>query len=151
LIYRNANFETLSIVAHRHDAHPHSPVVAIKQVASFMYTLDLSGRLVVWLPSSKEGRMCSLRGYSKLLQIPHRPTWIEVIDGLVYVTYRYRSKTRDGKKASLSMLEVYDVSGQQAKLLGEHEWEERAEGQPGRVTSACVVPSHRHYVFLGHE
>ncbi|GAA6006429.1 hypothetical protein JCM11491_004954 [Sporobolomyces phaffii] len=149
-IYRNAR-QPLSIVAHRHDAHPHSPVIAVERVDSLMYTLDFSGRLIVWLPSLRDGRMCSLHGYSKILQVPHRPTWAGVVDGAVYLAYRFNTKSSTGQKSSTTALEVYDVRGPEATLLGEHEWEENEDGQPGRVTSACVVPSHRQYVFLGHD
>ncbi|GAA5900276.1 uncharacterized protein JCM6883_002795 [Sporobolomyces salmoneus] len=149
-IYRNPN-ETLRIVAHRHDAHPHSPVLMIKQVDTRMYTLDFSGRLVVWLPSPSEGKMCSLRSYSKILQVPHRPDWIEVIDSDLYLAYRYHAKSSSGKKVTRSVLEVYDVTGHEARLIGEHEWEENGQGQPGHVTSACIVPSCRQTVFIGHD
>ncbi|GAA5875003.1 hypothetical protein JCM16303_004973 [Sporobolomyces ruberrimus] len=148
-LYRDPHL-ALPIVAHRHDAHPHSPVIAIRRVESFMYTLDSSGRLVVWLPSLAAGRLCSLRGYSKVLQVPGRPTWVDVIDGDVYLTYRYHCKGKTGK-VTLSVLEVYDVRGQEAKLIAEHEWEENGRGQPGRVMCACVVPSSRQLVFLGHD
>ncbi|GAA5947295.1 hypothetical protein JCM3765_001612 [Sporobolomyces pararoseus] len=149
-IYRNSN-ESLKIVSHRHDAHPHSPVMMIKHVNSFMYTLDFSGRLIVWLPAPREGRMCSLRGFSKVLQVPKKPVWMEVIGTDLYLSYRYHVKDKTGKKVIQSVLEVYDVEGQKAKLLGEHEWEERGKGQPGRVTSACIVPSHPQGIFLGHD
>jgi hypothetical protein len=124
----------------------------VKHVDSFMFTLDYSGRLVIWLPSVKDGRMCSLRGYSKVLQVPNKPTWAEVINSNLYLTYRYHVKSSiTGKVASLSVLEVYDVMGQEARLIAEHEWEEAAPGQPGRVSSACIVPCHPHAIFLGHE
>ncbi|GAA5875459.1 hypothetical protein JCM16303_000636 [Sporobolomyces ruberrimus] len=148
-IYRDPHL-ALPIIAHRHDAHPHSPVIAIQRVDSFMYTLDFSGRLVVWLPSLTAGRMCSLRGYSKVLQVPSRPTWVDVIDGDVYLTYRYHCKGKTGK-VTLSVLEVYDARGQEAKLIAEHEWEENGPGQPGRVMCACVVPSRQQFIFLGHD
>lgn len=149
-LYRNPRLP-LPIIAHRHDAHPHSPVVLIKRVSSFMYTLDESGRLVIWLPSPRSGTMASLHGHSKVLQVQNRPTWVDVLDGIVYITYRFHSKNKAGKKVSLSVLEVLDVTGQQPKMLGEYEWEENADGHPGQVTSACVVPAHREFVFMGHE
>ena len=95
--------------------------------------------------------MCSLRGFSKVLQVPKKPVWTEVIGGDLWLSYRYHVKDETGKKVIQLVLEVYDVEGQEAKLLGEHQWEERGKGQPGRVTSACIVPSHPQAIFLGHE
>ncbi|GAA5921781.1 hypothetical protein JCM1841_001860 [Sporobolomyces salmonicolor] len=116
--------------AHRRDAHPDHPVIEIFRVGPQMYTLDESGRLVVWLPAPKEGRLSSLHGNSRILQIRKRPTRMQELNGLLY---------------------IYDVRGPEAVLLGEREWEEHAPGQPGRVTCACIVPSHRQFVFMGHD
>ncbi|GAA5868253.1 hypothetical protein JCM1840_005613 [Sporobolomyces johnsonii] len=137
------------LAAHRRDAHPHHPVIKIFRVGPQMYTLDESGRLVVWLPAPKEGRLSSLHGHSKILQIPKRPTWSQELNGLLYVTYRL--KPAKGRRTAKSRLQVYDVHGLEAVLLGEREWEEHAPGQPGRVTCACIVPSHREFIFMGHD
>ncbi|GAA5931353.1 uncharacterized protein JCM15063_001443 [Sporobolomyces koalae] len=149
-LYRNPN-ATLSIVAHRRDAHPHSPVIMIKRIESTMLTLDLSGKLVVWLPSPRAGNLCSLHGHSRVLQVQNRPTWVEVLDGDLWLTYRFKGKSATGKIVSITILEVYDIKGQQAKVVREHEWEENASSKPGRVTCACIVPSHRQLIFLGHD
>ncbi|GAA6061584.1 hypothetical protein JCM10212_004334 [Sporobolomyces blumeae] len=145
-LHRNSK-PALPVVANRHDAHPHHAVTLVKSVGPCMYTLDESGRLVVWLPS--RNNLCSLHGHSKILQVPARPVWSEVIDGLLYLSYRYRAGEQT--KGPLSVLEVYDVRGQQALLVGESEWEEGVKGHPGFITCACVVPSHRQYVFIGHD
>ncbi|GAA5950560.1 hypothetical protein JCM21900_001231 [Sporobolomyces salmonicolor] len=71
------------------------------------------------------------------------------LNGLLYVTYRL--KPAKGRTISKSRLQIYDVRGLEAVLLGEREWEENAPGQPGRVTCACIVPSHWQFVFMGHD
>ncbi|GAA6027013.1 hypothetical protein JCM8097_006040 [Rhodosporidiobolus ruineniae] len=144
-------------IAYREDAHPSgAPIVHISRTAKDeMYTLDASGRLVVWLPDREKGAQVSLHSHSKVMQLPGGFSWVEVLgrEGLVWMTWDAYERAGGGHKAVL--LRVFDVSGTRAVLRAERAW---GTGDPGwsgamlgKVTSGCVVPSHPHFVFLGHD
>ncbi|GAA5987166.1 hypothetical protein JCM11641_002152 [Rhodosporidiobolus odoratus] len=139
-------------VAHRQDAHPSgTPIVKIHRVDSDkMYTLDSSGRLVIWLPDEKLGRLVSLHAHSKVLQLPPDFDWVEVLDGRVWASWMEFQRADGGPKHCV--VRVYDVDGPRGVMKGEQRWAVGISDQSlGKVTSACIVPSHPGFAFLGHD
>ncbi|GAA5868470.1 hypothetical protein JCM8547_006284 [Rhodosporidiobolus lusitaniae] len=149
-------------VAHRQDAHPSGqPVVKIAKVGGDrMYTLDEGGRLVVWLSSDgkkreregeEEQRVVSLHGHSKVLQLPPNFDFVEVLgkEGLVWMAWNEMKDVFGGAKQVVCR--VFEVSGTKAVLKGEKRWGLGTDFTTlGQVTSACIVPSHPGFVFVGH-
>ncbi|GAA6058232.1 hypothetical protein JCM3770_007425 [Rhodotorula araucariae] len=140
----------LPMVAHRHDAHPAgSPIIRIaRSSATEMCTIDAFGRIVVWLPDARLGKLVSLHGHSKVLTVPSNISFARVLDGRVWASWDdFPSATGLHKQC---MLRAYDVGGTRAILLGERRWTVDVLDGLGKVTSACTVPSHPEYRFFGH-
>ncbi|GAA5926948.1 hypothetical protein JCM10213_005533 [Rhodosporidiobolus nylandii] len=140
-------------VAHRRDAHPSGqPVVKISRVGrDRMYTLDASGRLVVWLPDVPLGKLVSLHARSRVVQLPPKAAWVAVLNGRVWAAWNEMQTADGGHKHAV--LRVFHVEGPgPARMVGEKRWETRKGGVAlGKAMSACVVPSHPDYTFIGHD
>ncbi|GAA6016546.1 hypothetical protein JCM10207_002835 [Rhodosporidiobolus poonsookiae] len=140
-------------IAHRKDAHPSgAPVIKVTRFGpENMCTVDASGRIVVWFPAPEKEQLVSLHGHSMVYQLPADFEWCEIIDGRVWATWNALTKADGGHKEVT--LRVFDISqGPRLVLVGELTWYTGVRGSGlGRVTSACVLPSHPELVFTGHD
>ncbi|GAA5888107.1 hypothetical protein JCM6882_000282 [Rhodosporidiobolus microsporus] len=160
----------------RRDAHPSgSPILKIARVRSDdkgredrIYSIDASGRVVVWLPSpnffGKE--LPDLHGHSRVFHLdphldfpvsPRSPpfdspiAFVEVTNGLVWASWNLHSDASGSHKQV--RVKVYDVSGIGLVEKGHQHWSTSIGKDVllGSVTSACVVPSKPKFVFFGHD
>lgn len=171
--------------AYRQDAHlGGSAILKIAHIrhehGDRMYTIDASGRVVVWLesPAFFVGESPNLHGHTRVFQLdasnsfpalapsssfppppppahPANPppplTFVEVINGLIWTCWNVHP-TADGKHKQV-LVKVYDASGTKLVVKGSQHWSTGSSTALllGGVTSACVVPSKPKFVFLGHE
>ncbi|GAA6044732.1 hypothetical protein NBRC10513_004592 [Rhodotorula toruloides] len=139
---------TFPLEAHRADAHPSGqPIVLISRIfGDQMLTLDSTGRIVVWLPDEKHGKLASLHSHSKVFQIPPDPMRVNVVGDLVWADWKVSASEAPGG-LERRVVRVYDVSGTRAVLRCEKGWDVQALGG---IFTFCSVPSHPQFVFAGH-
>ncbi|GAA5996278.1 uncharacterized protein JCM10292_007506 [Rhodotorula paludigena] len=140
----------LPLVGHRYEAHPSgAEIVDIDHVSGGgMYTLDATGRMVVWLPDPQSGSLVSLHGHSRVCQIPPGFSWVQSLGGTIWATWNEAPSAKGDSKRCV--LRGYDVSGVGMRLLGEKHWSTDTIDTLGTVCSGCVVPSHPEFHFFGH-
>ncbi|GAA5833149.1 hypothetical protein JCM11251_005161 [Rhodosporidiobolus azoricus] len=161
--------------AYRQDAHPAgSPILKIAHIhhegGTRMYTIDGSGRVVVWLesPAFFVGESPNLHGHSRVFQLDPDNTFpslagssrsnqanpplafVDVVNGLVWAAWHLHPGANGAHKQVL--VKVFDLSGKKAVVKDSQHWSTDFVGTPllGSVTSACAVPSKPNFVFLGH-
>ncbi|KAM0751115.1 DNase I-like protein [Meredithblackwellia eburnea MCA 4105] len=149
--------KTWKRTATRKDVHQ-SAIIGIFRLSDYMYTLDESGRLVIWLPDPDSENLCSLHGPCKILQIPRNPTWVQEIDKKVWAFYENPSHSKEspsrGGPGVLRVVDVHPKTSTRDKINVTSWTADVSRTDPfvfGKVMCGTAVPSQPDLVYLGHE